>query len=218
MDNYPSNSNQIKHESGKDNPINAPRHIEKVVEGKVLRQKKPLSRKLTELFVGGDSRTVGSYVLYDVLLPALKDMVADAGSQGLERMLYGEIKSTSRRTGYSRGYNTSRVNYNRLSFSPVGSSNKGRDVLRSPSKRARANHDFDEIILETRVEAEEVIYNLFDLIEKYQSATVRDLYELVGAESHFTDDKWGWVDIRGSGVRRVPRGYLLDLPRPEPLD
>ena len=59
---------------------------------------------------------------------------------------------------------------------------------------------------------------LFTLIERYQSATVADLYELVGVQGSYTDDKWGWVDIRGAGITRVRNGYLLDLPRPQPLD
>ena len=86
------------------------------------------------------------------------------------------------------------------------------------SRRARASHDFDEIILASRVEAEEVIDRLFDLVSRYESATVADLYEMVGVTGNFTDDKWGWTNIRGAGVTRVRNGFLLDLPRPEPLD
>lgn len=86
------------------------------------------------------------------------------------------------------------------------------------SRRARSNHDFDEIVLETRVEAEEVIDGLFALISQYETATVADLYELLGESGNFQDEKWGWMDMRGAGVSRIKNGYLLDLPRPEPLD
>ena len=79
-------------------------------------------------------------------------------------------------------------------------------------------HDFNEIILGTRVEAEEVIDRLFDLLSKYDNASVADLYELVGITANFTDEKWGWTDLRGASVAKVRNGYLLDLPRPEPLD
>lgn len=86
------------------------------------------------------------------------------------------------------------------------------------SRRGRSTHDFDEIILATRVEAEEVVDRLFDLVGRYESASVSDLYSLVGISGNFTDEKWGWTDLRGAGVERVRNGYLLDLPRPEPLD
>jgi hypothetical protein len=86
------------------------------------------------------------------------------------------------------------------------------------SRQARARHDFDEIVLESRTEAEEVIDRLFDLVSRYESATVADLYELVGLASSHTDHKWGWTDLRGAGVSRVRGGYLLDLPDPHPLN
>jgi hypothetical protein len=85
------------------------------------------------------------------------------------------------------------------------------------SRRARANFDFDEIILPTRVEAEEVIDRMFDLVAKYEMVTVADLYDLVGIQGNYTDEKYGWEDVRGAGVTRVSNGYLLDIPRPEPL-
>jgi hypothetical protein len=86
------------------------------------------------------------------------------------------------------------------------------------SRQARARHNFDEIVLDDRAEAEEVIDRLFDLVSRYESASVADLYELVGLASSHTDHKWGWSDLHGAGVSRIRGGYLLDLPEPEPLD
>jgi hypothetical protein len=86
------------------------------------------------------------------------------------------------------------------------------------SQRGRAKHDFDEIVLDQRAEAEEVIDRLYDVVNKYEQATVADLYDLVGLSSTHTDHKWGWTDLRGAGVSRIRDGYLLDLPDPEPLD
>ncbi len=86
------------------------------------------------------------------------------------------------------------------------------------SRQARAGHNFDEIILDQRAEAEEVIDKLFELVSRYDTATVADLYELVGLSATHTDHKWGWSDLHGSGVSRVRGGYLLDLPEPVPFD
>lgn len=209
---YPSNSKKAR--TAKDDLTENPKKIEKVVEGEVVRRKKPLGRRFTETFIGGDLKTAGAYVVFEVLLPAARDMIADAASQGVEKMLFGEPRSTSRRGRFGDGKN-GYVSYNRYAPS---SSLLRREEPRGPSRRARANHDFDEIILATRVEAEEVIERLFDLVSRYDAATVADLYELVGVSGNYTDDKWGWSDIRGAGVTRVRNGYLLDLPRPEPLD
>jgi hypothetical protein len=72
-------------------------------------------------------------------------------------------------------------------------------------------------VLDQRAEAEEVIDRLFDVVSRYGSASVADLYELVGLDSTHTDHKWGWEELTGAGVSRIRGGYLLDLPEPEPL-
>ena len=214
MQNYPSNSRKSKE------AIVAPKaeekveekKVEKVTTGEVIRRKKPLGRKFTETFINGDAKSTWAYVAFDVLIPSAKDMFVDAIQQAAERMFYGEARSRkfSQRPTGSTGY----INYNRAS-----SSGPGKDDRRpSMSRKARASHNFDEIILDTRVEAEEVIDHLFSLVSKYEVATVADLYELIGTTSDYTDDKWGWYDLRGAGAVQVRSGYLLELPKPEPLE
>jgi hypothetical protein len=215
MDDYPSNSREPK-PAKKAVPDVPPRRVERpVVTSKVVRRKQPVGTRLKELFIGDSAHNVWNYVALDVMLPAAKDMIADAVSQGVERMIFGEARSTSRRTGQRPG---GYVAYNRYSPGNSQPTQNRRDERREVSRRSRASHDFDEIILATRVEAEEVIDALFNLVGKYETATVGDLYELVNVPSNYTDDKWGWTDLRGAGVTRVRNGYLLDLPRPEAID
>lgn len=190
--------------------------VEKVTAGEVQQRKQPLGKRLTSTFFGGDAKSAVSYVVLEVLVPAAKDTIADAFSQGIERMIFGEARSTSRRTGINPrsgvgGY----TSYNRMSQHSNG---PRRDEPRTMSRRARANHEFDEIILATRAEADLVIERLFDLIERYEVATVADLYNLVGISEQFTDGKWGWDDMRGARVKRVNSGYLLDLPQTKEVD
>lgn len=190
--------------------------VERVTTGEVVRRKKPLGKRFKEIFVSGDGRSVMSYIALDVLVPAAKDTIADAVGEGVQRMLFGEGSGRRRDRGRSGSY----VSYNRMSSSgsPFGVRSNRDDDRREMSRRGRASHDFDELVLPTRGEAEEVIDRLFDLISRYESASVADLYELVGINSNYTDNKWGWTDFRGAGVSRVRNGYLLDLPRAEPLD
>ncbi len=110
----------------------------------------------------------------------------------------------------SNGY----ISYNRMGQNKPTRS--GLDEFQRRPER-RSNQDFDEIILATRAEAEEVIQRLFDLVSQYQQATVSDLLELVDITGNHTDHKWGWTDLAGAGVTKVRNGYLLDLPRPEPI-
>lgn len=190
------------------------KNVERVTSGDVVRKKKSLRKQFSETFVAGDMKTAVRYVMFDVLLPAAKDMVVEAGSAGIEKLIFGDSR---RRRGASAPQSgpTGYVSYNRYSGPMTSGLNAAQRVM---SRQGRARHDFDEIVLDQRVEAEEVIDRLFDLVSRYESATVADLYELVGLASSHTDHKWGWTDLRGAGVSRIRDGYLLDLPDPEPLD
>ena len=208
MENYPGNS------KNKREPVTPePKKLERVVTGGVIRKKPSLGKRFMETFVGGDAKGVWLYVAYDVLIPAAKDMVSDAVSQGIERMLFGESVRGGSRSRQGYGYNPTRVAYNKISSNRYAPE-PGRQI----SRRGRASHNFEEIILETRAEAEGVIDQLFTLTEKYGRATVADLYELVGVTGEYTDNKYGWTDLRGAGATRVRNGYLIDIPRPELLD
>ena len=175
-----------------------------------IRRKKPLRRKFSEVFIAGSARTAIGYALWEVLLPAAKDTVVEVITQGVEKLFFGE----SRRRGSlpPQSGPTGYVSYNRYSMQ-----NRMSSPQRVISRQARARHDFDEIVLESRTEAEEVIDRLYEVISRYESATVADLYQLVGLSSSHTDYKWGWTDIRGAGVSRSRDGYVLDLPDPIPL-
>jgi hypothetical protein len=203
---FPPNNDKSKRSAPAD------KNIEKVVSGEATRRKKSLRRQFSETFVAGDAKSAVRYVLFDVMLPAAKDMIVEAGSQGIEKLIFGESRrrgSTPPQSG-ATGY----VNYQRMS-SLTNRFSSGPD--RAMSRQARSRFDFDEIVLPDRVEAEEVIDRLFDLVSRYEVATVADLYELVGLSGTHTDHKWGWADLHGAGVSRIRGGYLLDLPEPIPL-
>lgn len=187
-----------------------PKKVEKIILNDVTRRRKPLSKRFMETFVGGDAKSVGQYVLFDVVIPAMKDTIADVVSQAIERMLFGEARSTSRRTGVRPSGSGGFINYNRIS------SNR-REEERPSLRRGRSVHDLDDLVLNTRPEAEAVIGQMFDIISKYEQVTIADLYELVGITGEPIDHKWGWTDLRGSGIVRIKDGYLLDLPKPEPI-
>lgn len=209
MEQFPSNSKRPEraHEE--------PKRVERVVQGEVVRRKTPLGRRMTQNLIGGDAQSVWGYVIGEVLIPAGQDMFLDAIRGGFERLILGD-SAAGRARGRTRAGLSSRTDYH-------GISNRGRtgyrdEPRREISHRGRATHSFDEIILQTRVEGEEVLNQLDHLIDKYDAATVSDLYELLGLSGNYTDQKWGWTDLRGASVSHVRGGYLLNMPKPEPVD
>lgn len=190
--------------------------ITKVVTGEVLVQKKSLGRKFVDVFIAENLTSVMRYVTMEVLLPAAKNMLYDAGSKGLERAMYG--MTGQRRFG--PGIGAPRITYNspinRFS-SPLRDnldrSGLGPRALPAISPRS-ARADF---ILTTREEAEAVLEQMKMVIDQYEVVTVSDLNEMLDMETSPIDMKWGWIDLRGVEIRQVREGYLLNLPQPEPI-
>lgn len=210
MDQFPGNSKRP--ERIRDNP---PKKVERVVQGEVVRRKTPLGRRMTQNLIGGDAQSVWGYMFGEVLVPAARDMIADALTGGVERAIFGDSAA-----GRSRGRNRSsrgRTDY-QSSFTRGRSSSYRDEPRRELSTRARSTHSFDEIVLDQRVEAEEVLDRLDAMLDKYESVTVADFYELCGVSSNYTDQKYGWTNIAGASVQRVRGGYLMRMPPPEPLD
>ena len=70
-------------------------------------------------------------------------------------------------------------------------------------------YEYDDIIIESRGDAELVLDQLEEIISTYGVASVADLYDLVGITGRsYTDNKYGWTDIRNAKVVRTGRLYL----------
>ena len=205
MEEYKSNSHRSKEEVSTKEL--APKKVEQVATGK--QRKKSDVRKFTDVFVSEDMASVKDYILMEVLLPAAKKAIADAVTNGIDMLLYGEARSKNRdrdrgsRVSYTRYYERDRE--------------RERDYERGARTRVRG-YDYDDIILDTRREAEEVLDRMQDLIDTYGMVSVADLYDLVGISGRYTDNKYGWTHLRSADVQRVRDGYLLKLPKALPFD
>ena len=198
MENYPSNSHKAREEV-------AEKKVEKVVSGKTSTKKKSGMRKLSDTFLSEDVSNVKSYIFSEVLLPAAKKLVSDIVTNGIDMLLYGEIKNkkgNSSKVSYSRYYDDRR--------------DRSRDY-RSPV--VRNNFDYDEIIFETRGDAEAVLDAMYDILNQYKVVSVAELYDLASITTHnYTCNNYGWIDLRGSSVVRVRDGDILKLPRALAID
>lgn len=188
-----------------------PKVVQKVVTGKTARGKKPLGQRFKEIFLSGDVDSVWAYLRDSVLIPAMKDTLTDVVSQGIERMVYGdrrEVSSSRPRARHLGG----QTNYNRMST-------MNRREERGSSHRSRSSSaSIEPILTESRTDAEKVVDQIEMFVEEYGHASVADLYNTAGLTPAYTDEKWGWYDVRGFYVQRVSGGFLVCFPKPEPLD
>ena len=211
---FPSNTEKDRVVPAKtDRPAAEEPRVEKVIDGRVTRQKKSFWRRTKEFFRPQEDIRVGEYIVFDILIPSFKDMVVDSVTSGLERKFYGEVRPHYRRP--SSRYGGGHTPYHQMSKSP----SSRRTEQHGMTRRGRQTHDFDELVFESRVQADEVLAQMENLIQRYEVASVSDLLHLAGEQPSYVDKKWGWVDLYGASTQRVRGGgYLLNLPRPEPID
>ena len=77
----------------------------------------------------------------------------------------------------------------------------------------KLDKDFEQVILENRADAEEILKQMNDIIEKYGYASVMDLYDLLNIQPKYLDSKYGWKDLTNTKVILTKQGYTLDLPK-----
>lgn len=168
------------------------KQLEKIVKGNVKTKKRSDIKKFADKFIGIDGKSLKEYVISDFLIPTIKKGISEIVDICL----------------YPNGKNSSKVSYR-------GYYEKDRHT----SIKRRIGYEYDDIVLDDRREAEEVLSRMEDLIATYGIASVADLYELVGVSCNYTDNKYGWTDIRSASVVRTREGgYLIKLPKALPLD
>lgn len=212
---YSSNKPEDKEtkETNEDKPS---KDIQKVVTGEVIQKQKTFGSKFKEVFFGGDFKMTMRYLAGDVLLPAARNLIVDATTKGIERAVYGD--TPYRRGGSSNVYRP-RIQYDsRYSSNPLRPDPRAPIMLPDqPPRRPHPTRDFNEIILQTREDAEAVVDQMVEILSKYDSASLADLYETLGLPSAHTDNKWGWKYLGKVNIQQVRQGYLVQFPAIEEL-
>lgn len=199
-ENLPDNSHQSREEKKQ---VSEGKRADKVVRGKVKTKKNEM-RKLTDIFISEDVVNVKSYILMDVLVPSIKKAIYDIVVNSLDMSLFGGRGGSRRPTADKVSYR----DYNGASRRD----DRGRDY-----NRTTTGYSYDDIVLETRGEAEAVLSRMDELMEEYDIVRVADLYDLVGITGEYTDNNYGWTNIRNASIERVRDGYKIKMPRALPI-
>ena len=155
------------------------------------------------VFFYGDAKDVKSYLIFDVLIPSIKETINSLINKGTEMILFGDASRSSPKKSTGSAY----VSY--------GSSYRTERERLPSSTRNRMVRRFDDIKFDTRGDAEEVIDVLTELATIYKQVTVGDFYDAVGITPEWTEDveNYGWTDISNVRVTRIRDGYILEMPR-----
>ena len=203
MEEYPSNSHKSKEKAAASNMPE--KNIEKVIKGGVKTKKKTELSKVAGMLISEDAANVKSYILLDVLIPAFKKAISDIVTNGIDMILYGET-----------GRNKKKSTASKISYRDYYESDRRRDV---GSSRNRGGFDYDELIFETRGDADVVLSEMINIIDDYKFVSVADLYDLADEpNNNYMAQRYGWCNLSSAQIVRSNGGYMLKLPKAMPFN
>lgn len=202
MDDYKPNSYKSR-ENQKVLTSSDEKKIEKVVKSAVRTKKRSGISKIADQFVSEDASSVKSYILTDVFIPAIKKLVYDIITDGFSMILYGSTGAGKKKTIGSN------VSYRQF----YDNRDDNRRTLLSSSR-----FEYDDLIFDSRGEAEAVLSQMDVIIDSYGVVSVADLYDLADLSAPYTSNKYGWTNVSTADVTRLrDGGYVIKLPRAMPI-
>lgn len=194
---YPSNSHKKKQEE-KSKPK---KEIKKIEHVNARKKERSVAAKVVGRFITSDIHDIKSYVINDVIIPNIRDLILQIIQDGSEMLLKGEVRSKKKTSGVFTNYG---------GFFAGGS--------KKPDRKIKARGDFEPLYFDTIWEPEEILEGMMAAIEQYGVVTVSDMYEMAGVDSNFVDTQYGWDNVSEARVKRDDGGYILDLPKPFRLE
>lgn len=207
---YPNNSDTARdRESTPKKP-----KIEKVTSGAVRKRKKPIGKRLAEIFGARDGQGVLEYILRDIIVPATQNMIVDSIIDGAEMAILGEVRPRSRAGSRGTRYRYDRVSYRDDDRDRMRRRDDRRDDARDDRRVRSSLYDYEDIGFDFQDDAEKVINGMLDILDTYGSVSVADVYDLSGVPApDYTVENYGWTNLASATTRRTRDGYVLDLPR-----
>lgn len=199
MDDYKPNSHRFKEEQKQTS--SEKRVVNKVAKGTSRTNKNSGINGLAKVFISEDVGNIKEYVIMDMLVPTLKKTVL-----GVVDMLLNGGNPT-----YTSRSSTSKVSYSRFYDEPGNSRNR--------SESTTTRFDYSDIGFKTRGDAELVLDEMNNILERYGFVSIGDLYDIADmTPPPYTTNKYGWTNLSTARVERAGGDYVIRLPKARPDD
>lgn len=208
MNELPNNSHKFRSSLGDGEPKNDIQTRERpkpILNSDSMSIDSPsLFKRIFGSILTNDLETAKYDIINDVIRPIVEDSAYNILQSALAIMF-------GRR--YSPG--GSRTNYSSISKS----TNSYSSYYQKP-----ANQDNEDNIyrFRTRNEADNMLTELRELRARYPFVKVADIYDLADKTPPVTSFNWGWYDLSQARILRDNRDgdrpYILQMPKPRPLD
>lgn len=186
--------------------------LEKVIQGSAGVKKQSGLRRVANSMFTDNVGSAKEHVIYDILIPSAKNFALET------------VKSfLGMNGGNYRGYSgaAGSVNYNRPSYSNYSNNYSGASYnnYNRPTVNPNQGIQYENLVVNTKAEADEVLAALNDAICRYQFATVGNLYQLCGRVDYpYVYDNYGWMSVANAyAVANLDGTWSFKLPRAVPI-
>ena len=217
MEELKPNSHQY-HKDAEQNDISKPEEEKPKAElsGNVTTKKRPLWKRVLNTFLkdGASPKEIKTYILEEVIVPAVLDNISDVITTAVEMRFFGAPKRGGGSKGGSSG-NNSKINYG--GFFNDGS--RRRERLAKEAKKDTGTRELlDDYIFDNKGDAEMVLVEMRELLDRFQQVTVMDYLDIltnygISVNTTPSDSKYGWTDLSDVEPTRTRGGYYLNLPK-----
>lgn len=169
------------------------------------RKKKSEVQKFFDLFIKEDFNSVKQSIIADVLVPSICNLVIDIITNWAQMTFQGSRSDADRRSSIPServSYRDRYISRNRRDPEPV---------------QTNKRYSYDEIVFDTRRDAESVLENMRNALREYERVSVGDMCDLAGVSCSQTDYDYGWTNLRNALVQQTRYGYLIRLPKAIPI-
>ena len=209
LENIKGNSFKSKENAQNEKPANT--------QLSVKMKDKPVSRKFKEAIFSNETQNVKSYLMFGIVIPAIKNTIVNVGKSALE-LIFGVDGTSSYASTKKRN-----TPYYQYYSSEVDTAQRNNTKLVNSYNR----YAYKELNCANYAFATEIRDRMIEALSKYHRVSVGDLYDtvqevcqdptVISAET--TDYKWGWKNLENSYIKRELDGsYTLILPEPIYLD
>lgn len=190
---------------------NGDEKAKKVTTGKVqivndTDKKETGFKKFASAFVANDLKTVKNYLIWDVGIPWLKKGALDMFHKGVDKFFGGNYSNNNNRNNGNGAY----VSY--------GSQYSGNATSVTPYRKYDPNRQGGLSTItarfDSREDAEAVLFQMNDILGRFNIVKVSDFYESCGMPTEYTWHRYGWTDISSARVDALADGFEIRMPRP----
>lgn len=172
--------------------------------GRSKKMRKSLARRFVETFIADDvtKQDIRDYIVKDIIVPSIQDAIMD-GINGALGMMFGIgiVRNGSSRKTSSGG----KIRYG--GYFNGGESKKTKSSIRESRRETRS--DFEIQMKDSKDKALDIMRDFEEYLAEYpdEGLSYADYYDAFGVSTEHTDNKFGWYDLTGMHLERVPRAF-----------